>query len=157
MIIHFQPFASNMQRKEVDLSMLPWLENDPVAPRIEKKMDEKQPIGWLSNIFTVNQCDQIIQQSEKLGFEERKFEAKGANSSSCIFVNTAMANYIFTLCKDYLPDKSYFNTGNPRVLDDYKNTKEIISHWGTLSMCGPLLRIERYQKGQLLKVRHLPD
>jgi len=104
-----------------------------------------------------NECARVIQAAEHTGFEERKFEGYGKDSSSCVVWCPQLAQAIFERLQrpiegSLLPRRSYYDASPGVRLDQIDFANQDITFWGKLVGCNPSCRVERYRLGQHLKI-----
>jgi hypothetical protein len=116
-----------------------------------------EALFWARALLTPQECAQVILAAEQTGFEERKFEGQGRDSSSCVVWCPQLAQAIFERLQrpvegSLLPRRSYYDASPGVRLDQLDFANQDVNFWGKLVGCNPSCRVERYRPGQLLKI-----
>jgi len=116
-----------------------------------------QAVFWARALLTAEECANVIEAAEDTGFEERKFEGKGKDSSSCVVWCPELAEAIFARLSrrtegSLLPLRSYYDASPGIRLDQLDFHNQDVTYWGRLVGCNPSCRVERYRPGQHLKI-----
>ena len=106
----------------------------------------------IKNIFTKDECKNIIEAAENTGFEYRQFEGENKDSASCVVESKDFAACVFDRIKHIVPEKSYYDAGLGIVLSDLNSDELIINYWGQLTTINSSIRVERYNSNQRLKM-----
>ena len=113
---------------------------------------DKRGVFFIRNCLNKEECEEIIKAAEKTGFEFRNFEANGKDSASAVALSQLLADSLYQRISKFAPQISYFDAGLGVVLNDFVYDNQLVKYYGELVGINPSIRVERYEKGQQLKM-----